>query len=82
VEITIGGLAVSVEAAAPLNTVAKKAMELWREANNPRLVGAGATTVGFAASEPAGSALLPPELALPYHLQPGAPDDDRQTRRP
>jgi hypothetical protein len=67
VEITAGGHQVVVEAVAPLNTVAKKALDLWRETDNPA-VSRAADTVGFSASEPIYAALLPPEVDLPHRV--------------
>lgn len=70
VEITAGGHQVVVEAVAPLNTVAKKALELWRDTDSPAVARA-ADTVGFTASEPTWSPLLPPEVDLPHRVATG-----------
>jgi hypothetical protein len=50
-----------------LNTVAKKALELWQATDSP----AGHTpadAVGFVVSDPYTSPLMPPEVVLPHRV--------------
>lgn len=90
VEIAVGERHVVVESAAPLDVVAEKALQLWREISvNPAGPGdAGANSIGFAAGsgqlaagELSDGGLLPPEIDFPDHLrqipEQGTPDDRR-----
>jgi hypothetical protein len=75
VEIAAGGHQVVVESSGSLNTVARKALELWTATDSPAGVRGMSTSVGFAADLAGGP--LPPELTFPDRLAPGDDDDRR-----
>lgn len=77
VEICAGGHQVVIESPDPLNTVARKALDLWRQTNTGGAALGGGGGFGFAAGELAGDC-IPPDLTLPDRLQPGGDDDRRQ----
>lgn len=79
VEIAAGGHSVVIESADPLNTVARKALELWKATDSPDVVKGMSSGVGFAA-DLGPDTYLPPELALPDRLTPGGDDDRRRIR--
>ncbi len=79
VEINAAGHQVVIETVAPLDTVAGKALELWRDTDTPA-IGRAADVVGFTASEPIYSALMPPEVDLPHRV--ATTEDSVEYQRP
>ncbi len=78
VEISAGGHQVTIESPDSLNTVARKALELWKATDSPAIVRGMSTSVGFS-MDPVDSP-VPPELTLPDRLTGDDADDDRHTR--
>lgn len=78
VEIAAAGHQVVIEAPDPLEVVAAKALEVWKETDDPKLV-RGFGTLGFTVEVPAGP--LPPELTLPARLTEEPCDDRTRARR-
>lgn len=81
VEISAAGHQVVIEAVGPVDTIARKALDLWRKTDNPAAA-RSADVVGFTATDPFSSPLMPPEVALPHRVttSEGA-DEHRRTRR-
>lgn len=75
VEIRAGGHEVVVEAAAPLTTVRKTALDLFRATDSPQVT-RSVSALGFFAERPDGP--LPPDLTIPE--PPGWPDERCRSR--
>lgn len=80
VEITAGGHQVIVEAVAPLNTVARKALELWQATDRPADSREG-EAVGFTAEQSGPRPLMPPEVQLPDRICWEGDNENRRRRR-
>jgi hypothetical protein len=76
VELAAGGCQVTVEAAARLDTVVKKALDLWQVVNTGAVT-RGESATGFAVDEP--TVEIPAELLLPRRLTVEDPDERRRT---